>query len=121
MSYYFTIHLILGLLAGNSVNLILKARSDPNRYPLWLINSFWATIGGFLMVFSAIFAIPTSFFQWGLLYCMATIGEILLGAFIVGFFPITLRIFLALIGPIISVSFIGSLWGFWYLHIPFIS
>ena len=121
MAFYFTVHFLLGFLAGNSVNIIMKAQSNVAAYPLWLNNSLWSTLGSSIMVFSAILAIPTTFFQWGLTYTMATLGELVLGAFIVGFFPIPLRIILVAIGPIISIAIMGALWGFWYLYIPFIS
>ena len=52
---------------------------------------------------------------------MATLGQLVVGAFVVGFLPIPLRIILVAIGPIISIAIMGALWGFWYLYIPFIS
>ena len=121
MAYYITVHIILGLLAGNCVNIIMKARANVAAYPLWLNNSLWASLGSFIMVFAAILSFPTTFLQWGLSYTMATLGELVVGAFIVGFFPYPLRIILVAIGPIVSIALIGALWGFWYIHIPFIS
>ena len=85
MAFYFTVHFVLGMLAGNSVNIIMKAQSNVAAYPLWLNNSLWSTLGSSVMVFSAILALPTTFFEWGFMYTMATLGQLILGAFVVGF------------------------------------
>ena len=67
------------------------------------------------MIFSALAAPITTVFQWGISWALVTVGEVLLGAFVVGFFPMGLRFLLAAIGPIISFVIMGALWGFWYI------
>ena len=114
MGFYFVVHTLLGLVAGNAGNIQMKARNNVAAFPLW-VQGPWGSIGASIMIFAALAAPVTTIFQWGIGWALVTLGEVLLGAFVVGFFPMGLRFLLAAIGPVISVVIIGALWGFWYI------
>jgi hypothetical protein len=65
--------------------------------------------------FSALAAPITTLIQWNIGLALLTIGEIILGAFIVSFMPLHLRLILNVISPIIAIVIMGALWGFWYI------
>ena len=111
MGFYFVVHTLLGLVAGNAGNIQMKARDNVGAFPLWVHGS-WGTVGASIMIFSALAAPVTTIFQWGIGWALVTLGEVILGAFIVGFFPMGLRFLLAAIGPVISVVIMSALWGF---------
>ena len=114
MGFYFVVHTFLGLVAGNAGNLQMRSRQNFGAFPLWVYGP-WGTIGASITIFCAFAAVATTIVQWGFGWALYTIGEIVLGAVIVGFFPMGLRFLIALIGPIISVVIMGALWGFWYI------
>ena len=114
MGFYFVVHTLLGLLAGNAGNIQMKARDNVGAFPLW-VHGPWGTVGASVMIFSALAAPVTTILQWGIGWALVTLGAVILGAFIVGFFPMGMRLLLAVIGPIISVVIMGALWGFWYI------
>lgn len=101
------------MVAGNSADLIAKADRSPFYYPLWLSGKSWPAFTNALSVLITILAIPTSLFQWGIGWALITFVETLLGAFLVAFIPLPIRIILVAIGPFISVIIIGAIWGFW--------
>ena len=112
MGFYFTVHLILGALAGSSGSIMSKISSHPSQYPKWMWSP-WATYGTALSGLCALAAIPTTFVEWGFLWTLATIGELALGAALIVVLPLSIRFLLVGIGPIISVVIIGALWDFW--------
>ena len=114
MGFYFVVHTLLGLVAGNAGNIQMKARDNVGAFPLW-VHGPWGSIGASIMIFCALAAPVTTIFQWGIGWALVTLGEVILGAFVVGFFPVGLRFLLAAIGPVISVVIMATLWGFWYI------
>ena len=114
MSFYFVVHTLLGLIAGNAGNIQMRSRQNIGAYPLWVYGP-WGAIGSSLAIFCAFAALATTIVQWGFGWALYTIAEILLGAVIVGFFPMGFRFIIALISPIVSVIIMGALWGFWYI------
>lgn len=114
MLFYFVVHTILGFNAGNLSNIQMKSKQQVGAYPLWLHGGY-GTIGSSLCVFAAFAAPITTLVQWGVGWSLVTIGEIILGAIICGFFPMQLRLLLAAIAPIVTFVIMGALWGFWYI------
>ena len=114
MGFYFVVHTLLGLIAGNAGNIQMRSRQNIGAYPLWVYGP-WGVIGSSLAIFCAFAALATTIVQWGFGWALYTIAEIVLGAVIVGFFPMGFRLIIALIGPIVSVVIMGALWGFWYI------
>ena len=114
MLYYFLTHTILGVLVGNSTNIQKHAKINAGFYPLWVQGPF-----GFVVVaitaFCALSAPINTLIQWNIGWALLTVGEIILGAFIVGLVPMSLRLILNAISPIIAIVITGSLWGFWYI------
>lgn len=115
MFFYFTVHVILGLLVGCSVKIMKDSEYSTADYPLWLKNSTWANISPILCGICAFLAIPTTFFNWGLTYTFYTVFELILGVMITALVPTSIRILMLAIGPVISIIIMGALWGFWYI------
>lgn len=113
MAFYFFAHLLLGLIASNSSVLYAQAYDRPFLFPRWMSGSVWMPLGSGLSLLIAVLTIPTTFVQWGFLWSLATVIELILGLFAIVLIPLNLRILLAAVGPIISVALIGALWGFW--------
>ena len=114
MGFYFITHVILGLLAGNSAHLLIKARANPAEYPLWF-QSPLAAIGSSVSVWLGLAAIPATFVQYDFIWVLVTISELILGAFFVALLPAGFRFLLMSIGPFISFYIAGALWGFWWI------
>ena len=114
MLFYFIVHFIIGFNAGNCTNIQLKAKQQIGAFPLW-VHGGYASIGAALCGFAAFAAPVTTLFQWGFGWTLVTIGEVILGAFVAGMFPMPIRIFLAAIGPIVTVVIMGASCGFWYI------
>jgi len=114
MQFYFVVHTLLGMIAGNSGNIQMKAKANVGAFPLW-VHGPWGTLGASVGVLSALASIVTTFSQWGFSWALVTIAEIVFGAAVVGFLPMGLRLVLAAIGPIVCVVIMGALWGFWYI------
>ena len=114
MVFYFIVHLILGFNAGNCSNIQVKSKVNVGMFPLW-VHSPYGQLGATLCVACAFAAPITTLFQWGIGWAAVTVIELIVGAFISGMFPLTLRIIAAAIAPVVSVVIIGALWGFWYI------
>ena len=114
MLFYFITHTILGMLVGNSTNIQKHARSNFTSFPLWILGP-WGTIVVVITVFSAIAAPVTTLIQWNIGWALLTVGEIILGAFVVGLIPMHIRLLLNAVSPIIAIIIMGALWGFWYI------
>ena len=114
MLFYFITHTILGMLAANSTLIQKHAKNDVASYPLW-VNGPWGPVVVAITAFSALSAPITTLFQWNIGWALLTVGEIILGAFIVGLMPLQLRLILNLISPIVAIVITGALWGFWYI------
>ena len=107
-------HTILGILVGNSTNIQKHAKHNVANFPLWVHGS-WGTIVVSITAFCALTAPITTLIQWNIGWAILTVGEIILGAFIVGFIPMHLRLIINAISPIIAIVISGALWGFWYI------
>ena len=114
MLFYFVTHTILGMLVGNSTNIHKHARVNIASFPLWILGP-WGTIVVALTAFSAIAAPITTLIQWNVGWALLTVGEIILGAFLVGLVPMHIRLLLNAVSPIIAMIIMGALWGFWYI------
>lgn len=114
MGFYFTVHTILGLLAGASGWTLSLSKRNAGAVPRW-VHGPYASFSGGVAAISAISAVITTFVNWGFVWGLATIGELVLGAVIAGILPLGFR-FLALgIALPTSVAIMGALWGFWYI------
>jgi hypothetical protein len=114
MEFYFTVHLILGALAGSSGAIMTKINVSPSQFPKWLWSPY-AVYGTLTSGICALASIPTTFMEWGFNWTLATIGELVLGSILVVLLPMPIRILLVGIGPVISVVIMGALWGFWWI------
>ena len=114
MVFYFIVHTLLGFCAGNCANIQMKSRQGFAGFPLWVYGP-WGTIGAAVCVFTAFAAPVTTLFQWGIGWAVVTVGEVIVGAFVAGMLPMSLRLLLAVISPVVSVVIIGALWGLWYI------
>ena len=114
MLFYFITHTILGILAANSILIQKHAKNDVSSYPYW-VNGPWGPVVVAITCFSALAAPITTLIQWNIGLALLTIGEIILGAFIVSFIPLHLRLILNVISPIIAIVIMGAFWGFWYI------
>ena len=112
--FFFIAHLIIGLSAANAAYIQRRAPYNVATYPQWIYSS-WGNIALSFTVFSTVAAIITTLVNYNLAYAGLTVIEIFVGAFIVGFLPIRLKLILALAGPLITTIILGNLWGFWYL------
>lgn len=115
MAFYFTVHLILGFLAGSSAHIVERSRHQLTQYPLWVTTSPFVPISACISGIAAFAAIPTTLFSWGLVWMLYTIGELVIGCLLVLLIPNPVRLILLIIGPGISVGILGLLWGFWYI------
>ena len=112
--FFVIVHLIIGLSAGNAAYIQRRAPRNVASYPLWIYSS-WGNIALSFTVFSTVAASITTLVNYNLVYAGLTVIEIFVGAFLVGFLPIRIKLILALIGPLITTIILGNLWGFWYL------
>ncbi len=114
MLFYFVTHTLLGMVAGAAAHSYTNSRQNVGAYPLWIQNE-WAYLWVSVPSIGSVLAIITTLFQWGLLYTLFTIAELVLGAILVGFVSREVRVFLALVGPFVTILFLGAYWGFWYI------
>ena len=112
--FFVIIHIIIGLLAGNAAYVQRRAPHNVASFPLWIFSS-WGGIALSFTVFSTIAAIITTLVNYNFSYAGLTVIEIIVGAFLVGFLPMRIKLILALIGPLITTIILGNLGGFWYL------
>ena len=114
MLYYFIMHTLLGVFAGNAANIYKNSKLNVGAYPLYVHGPYGQLVLAIASL-SIIAAPVTTFINWGILWTLATIGELFLGAFLVGLVPMQIRFFMNAISPIVIVVIMGSLWGFWYI------
>ena len=112
MGFYVIVHILLGVLAGASANSVMKARSSPPHYPMWLQGA-WVPNWAMITCGLALIAIVTSLFQWGIVYSLLTIGELIFGALLAGFMPRSMQVLATAVGPIITILMMGAVWGWW--------
>jgi|SaaInlV_120m_DNA_3_1039746.scaffolds.fasta_scaffold23467_1 hypothetical protein len=115
MGFYFVTNTILGALAGNSAILVRLRASFPSEVPQWMLTSNFYRVINVVAGWSAGLAILTTFLQWGFMWSLATLGEVLLGVLLVTFVPTTLRIILFILTIPLAVVILGAFWGFWYI------
>ena len=111
--FFVIVHLIIGLIAGNASYIQRRAPHNTSSYPLWIYSS-WGSITLSFTVLSGVLAPLTTLINYNITYTVLTIIEIFVGAFIVGFLPIRIKLIIALTGPVILFYIFGLLWGFWY-------
>ena len=116
MEFFIIIHVVLGALAANAGVVLRRAKRDPGSAPLWVYSplSFLAEKVCFLV---ALLAIPTTFFEYGIQWTMATIVELFVGAAVAGFIPTAISLIIHFLGPFIAIYILGALWGFWFIPI----
>ena len=113
MEFYFVIFVIFGLAAGSAVK-AQKYSVNPATVPLW-INGGYGQIAIFIAGLSWLIGVITIFFQHSFSWMLISVGEVFLGAVIATFLPAGLNFLLLLSAPVMSVIFLGALWGFWYI------
>ena len=111
MGFYITVHIILGVLAGASGTLVKRAQVSPASVPAWVSRSPYAGLCSSIASLSAIAAVITTFVQFGLVWGLATVGELVVGAVIVGMMPISLRAIAMMLAPPVCVVIMGALCG----------
>lgn len=114
MTFYLITHILLGLIAGNHSKAMMGHRSISSM-PIWTMTSSWLPIGGMIAVFCALASIPITFFKWGFLWGLLTIGEVLIGALFAGLIPASVSNLMLLAGPVVSLILCGALLGFWFV------
>jgi len=108
MAFYFVVHFLIGLMAGNAAWVL--NRISPLERPYWVGSLFGAFIG--IVTLAAIpVALVTTFINFSFMWSLATAGEILLGLFLAGLIPGMLKFLLMLLSPIALIVIFGSLWG----------
>ena len=118
MHFFIISHVILGFLAGNSGFVIRIGNREPGFQPKWVLVSPVSYVFEKICYLAALLAIPTTFFEYGLLWTFATFGELCIGALLCGLITHwPLRWFLHSVGPFVSIYILGALWGFWYIPI----
>lgn len=112
MSFYFTIHVLLGLVGMSSMVIYFQNKQDPLSTPKGVetLNLF-----AWLGFFAPIAAIITTLVNYGFLWSLATAAELFIGAFIAMLLPAGIRSFAALVSPVIIVGIMGAIWHFWYI------
>ena len=114
MEYYFIVHTILGMVAGASGWTAKRAKVSVASVPLWA-HGPWGSLSSSISVLGAFAAVITTAINYPLVWSLATIGELFLGAFIVGFLQTSIIFLLTMISIPVNIVILGSLWGFWYL------
>lgn len=113
MGFYFVVFVVFGLLGGSAVR-TQKIAVNPATVPLW-VNGAYGQIAISIAGLSWLLGTVTIFFQYSFYWMFISICEVILGAVIAGFMPVTLNFLLLLLSPFISLIFLGALWGFWYI------
>lgn len=113
MTFYFIAHVLLGIIPAAASLLVMRGRGSVASVPFW-VHSFAPMffIGGLLACFGATI---TTFVNFGLMWTLATLAEIALGAIIAAMLPMGLQAFLVMTSPITILAILGDLWKFWHL------
>jgi len=114
MVFYFVVFFIFGLLGGSAVKAQKISVSNIADTPLWVTGGYGQlaiSISGFTWLLGAV----SIFFQYDFGWMLVSIAEVFLGAIVATFMPAGLNFILLLIAPFISMTFLGALWGFWYI------
>ena len=114
MNFYIVVHLLMGVSLGAAAHTQKLAGISPAQTPKWA----WGPLGSLsatFAFFAAIAAVITTVVQYPVLWALATLAELVAGAFIAGFIPTGLRFLFALIAIPLNVVILGALWGFWYI------
>jgi hypothetical protein len=113
LSFYFTIHTLLGLILGSASWLVMQGRSNAASVPLWV-----HTIGPVFQITAAgacLLAIITTFVNYSVLWTLATGAEIFFGMFLSSLINISLRALVVVTSVVTIPTMLGALWKFWYL------
>jgi|TARA_B110000259_G_C13966627_1_gene382912 hypothetical protein len=114
MGFYFFVFFTFGLIGGSSVKAQKISVSNIADTPLWVTGGYGQlaiSISGFTWLLGAV----SIFFQYDVGWMLVSIAEVFLGVIVATFMPSALNFILLLIAPIISITFLGALWGFWYI------
>lgn len=115
MGFYIVTHILLGAMAGNAAWLLNYSKQFPSQVPVWFLTTRYPTYIFWISIGSAVLSIPTTLVQWGFMWSLATIGELLAGVFLVGLIPFTGRILLLISSIPLTIVIMGALWGLWYI------
>lgn len=113
MLFYFTVHVLLGLILGSAGWLTIQGKNDVGSVPLWV-----HTIGPYLQLAAAgacLLAIITTFFNYSFLWALATAGEIFFGMFLSSLLNMSIRALVVITSVISIPTILGALWKFWYI------
>lgn len=112
MIYYFTLHTLLGLFAMASIAAYGQARNiamfDPKL--LQALNLL-----AWLGYYAPIAAVITTLVNYGVLWSLATAGELFLGAVLAMLLSDSLKFLAAYLSPVAIITLMGALWKFWHL------
>jgi len=116
MLFYILMFTIMGGLAANAYHTNKYVKVSPGGYPLWVVQNNGYSKSAYILSGLAVLVAPFyTIINWGFLWVFATILELAIGAFIVGFFSLGTRNFFYSMTPIFMVLMLGSMFGFWYL------
>lgn len=114
MGFYFIVHFLMGMAAGASGWTFRCAGEDRLGVPAWVLGP-WGLASAVVAVFSPLAAIVTTIATYSFGWALATVAELMLGAFFVGFTKLKTRFFFAAAAMPINIIILGALWGFWRL------
>ena len=113
MGFYFFVFVVFGLIGGSAIR-TQKLAANPAIVPLW-VNGGYGQLAISVAGLSWIIGAVTIFFQYTFYWMFISIAEVFLGALLASLLPAGLNFILLLLAPIISLVFLGALWGFWYI------
>ena len=113
MSFYFTVYVIIGILARTAWEAQAERANPRGQYPLIVYGEAGHWI---ILINSAaiLLAVLTSLFTWGF-WVVAAVVELVLGSFIGSFLPTSIKALIFTLSPVILIILFGALWNFWYL------
>ena len=117
MIFYVIANGLIGLFGGNATDIYRKSRNNSSylgQLPMWAFGTGGAFVTSVCFL-AMIAAVITSFVNFGLMFGLITIVEIFVGAALASVLPLTLRVLLFAVSPIIILIIMGALWGLWFI------
>ena len=114
MNFYIVVHILMGISTGAAAHTQKLAGISPSQAPKWAYGPLGSLSATFAF-FAAVAAVITTAVQYPIVWALATLAELVAGAFIAGLIPTGLRFLFALIAIPLNVVILGALWGFWYI------
>ena len=114
MTFYFIVFVFFGFYADSATKITRAINSLTWHAPPWL-NGIYGQLSLMIAGLTVIAGLITTLVQYGFLWMIASFLEMALGALIARFLNIQLNVLILMIGPIVSIIFLGAMWGFWYI------